>query len=216
MFTLNLSCAVKRTPSFYESHFPIVDIDQKFFLREQTIADAEDFFRYYTDPAVSQHILATVPRDLEEARAEILYCQRLFAQQRGIYWALAQRENNRMVGAVGLYINTQHRRAELCYDLARSFWNQGLMTATLSRVLYYAFVEIGLQRVEAITTGENQASISLLKKLGFLHEGCLKRYRYFNGASHDVELFAITASQAEALHATQFIQMIAAYDTASL
>ncbi len=42
------------------------------------------------------------------------------------------------------------------------------------------------------TIKENAASIAMLKKVGFPHEGSLKNYRYYHGRSHDVEMFAIT------------------------
>ncbi|WP_423062270.1 GNAT family N-acetyltransferase [Candidiatus Paracoxiella cheracis] len=156
------------------------------------IEDTEAFFDYYTDPQVAQYILASNPRNLAEASAEVHYCRNLFKHKRGIYWSLARKEDNRMIGAVGLYINNHHYRAELCYDMARPYWNKGIMTKALQAVLELCFNQIGINRIEAITLNENVASMALLKKLGFVYEGALKNYRYFNGKSHDVEMFALT------------------------
>lgn len=156
------------------------------------IKDTEAFFDYYTDPQVAQYILASNPRNLTEASAEVHYCRNLFKHKRGIYWSLARKEDDRMIGAVGLYINNHHYRAELCYDMARSYWKKGIMTKALQAVLELCFNQIGINRIEAITLNENVASMALLKKLGFVHEGALKNYRYFNGKSHDVEMFALT------------------------
>lgn len=178
--------------SFYTESFPILDIDEDFFLREQMIKDAEAFFEYYTNPLVARHILASNPKNLAEASAEIHYCRNLFKHKQGIYWSLAKKEDDRMIGAIGLYINNQHYRAEICYDMAQSYWNKGIMSKVLYFVLKFCFNQIGINRIEAITLKENMASIKLLKKIGFDYEGTLKNYRYHNGKSHDIEMFAIT------------------------
>ncbi len=177
---------------FYEEKFPILDVNEDFFLREQMIEDTEAFFEYYTDPEVARYILASNPKNLTEASAEIHYCRNLFKYKRGIYWTLARKEDDRMIGAIGLYINNQHYRGEICYDLSRRHWNKGIMSKALNRVIDFCFKQIHMQRIEAVTLKENTASTSLLEKLGFIREGCLKNYRYFNGKSHDIEMFALT------------------------
>lgn len=181
--------------ALYNEKFPILNVDENFILREQLIEDSDAFFAYYTDPMVARYILATNPKTLAEASAEIHYCRSLFTYKRGIYWALARKTDNYMIGAIGLYINNQHQRAEICYDLSREYWNQGIMGKALRQVVAFCFNKINLNRIEAVTLKENVASISVLEKLGFSHEGCLKNYRYHNGGPHDVEMFAITPAQ---------------------
>ena len=178
--------------TLYNEKFPTLPIDENFTLREQMIEDSDAFFAYYTDPMVARYILASNPKNLAEASAEIHYCRSLFTYKRGIYWTLARKTDNYMIGAIGLYINNQHRRAEICYDLSREYWNQGIMSKALQRVVKFCFERIGLTRIEAITLKENIASIAILEKIGFTHEGCLQNYRYHNGRSHDIEMFAIT------------------------
>src|SRR3990167_2189143 len=117
--------------SFYEQQFPLLDVDGNFFLREQSVRDTASFFEYYTDPEVARYILASNPKNLAEAWAEIDYCCSLFKYRRGIYWALARKADDRMIGAIGLYINNDHYRAEVCYDMSRNYWNQGIMTRAL-------------------------------------------------------------------------------------
>lgn len=179
--------------TFYNERFPILEVDEFFLLREQMLKDVEAFFKYYADPEVARYILASNPRNIAEATAEIRYCRDLFKQKRGIYWALVRKADDYMIGAIGLYINSQHYRAEICYDLSRHYWNRGIMTKALRKVIKFCFKKIGVYRIEAITLKENTASIAILKKTGFIWEGSMKKYRYFNGRSHDIEMFAITS-----------------------
>lgn len=183
---------------FYQKPFPIIDIDKKFVLREQVVSDTEAFFEYYTDPEVAKFILATNPKSLMEASAEVQYCQNLFKNRQGIYWTIARKSDNRMIGAIGLYINNNHHRAEICYDLARNYWRRGIMTNALRAVIEYTFKHIGVNRIEALTVPDNVASIAVLEKLGFVREGILKNYRYFQHRSHDVIMLGVTEAMMKA------------------
>lgn len=176
----------------YPSSFPALDVDDQIVLREQTLEDTENFFRYYTDPDVGKYILASKPATLLDASREVQYCRNLFYSKNGMYWALARKSDNAMIGAIGLYINNLHHRAEITYDLSRDYWRKGIMKKAMRIVLQYAFHTMKLSRVEAVTRHDNQASLALLKSLGFAHEGRLKNYRYFDNQSWDIEMFGIT------------------------
>jgi ribosomal-protein-alanine N-acetyltransferase len=178
--------------NIYNEPFPTLEIDQNFVLREQSLEDTETFLQYYSDPDVHRYILATPPTNLSDAADEIHYCRNLFYQKKGIYWTLAHRKDNRMIGAAGLYINYHHERAEISYDLSKEFWRQGIMGKVLKKLLEYSFSHVGLKRLEAVTLNENMPSQSILSKLGFVHEGMLRNYRYFNGRNHDIEMFGLT------------------------
>lgn len=181
--------------NFYQHPFPAIDIDNEIILREQSLEDTEAFFRYYTDPEVGRYILATKPATLLEASKEVQYCRNLFYSKQGIYWTIAKKSDNQMIGAIGLYMNNTHHRGEITYDLSRDYWRKGIMEKTIRAVMNYAFAQMKLQRLEAVVRHDNIASISLLKKLGFEHEGTLKNYRYYNGRAWDIEMFAICAEK---------------------
>ncbi|MBS0350599.1 MAG: GNAT family N-acetyltransferase [Proteobacteria bacterium] len=177
----------------YQKPFPTITINDHYVLREQSDDDTRPFFEYYCqDPEVTRYILATVPTSLEEANAEIHYCRNLFYHKRGFYWTLARRDNNKIIGSVGLYMNNHHHRAEICYDLAKAYWRKGIMEIVLNKVIDFAFEKLAVFRVEALTLKENTASIGILMKLGFAKEGTLRKYRYFKETPRDVELYATT------------------------
>ena len=178
--------------NIYQQPFPTIDLDDQYFLREQTLEDTENFFRYYTDPEVGKYILASKPVTLLEASKEVQYCRNLFYSKQGIYWTIAKKSDNQMVGAIGLYMNNTHHRAEITYDLSRDYWRKGITLKAINTVVKHAFTHMNISRIEAVTRHENIASMTLLKKAGFTHEGTLKSYRYYNGKTWDIEMFAIT------------------------
>jgi ribosomal-protein-alanine N-acetyltransferase len=176
----------------YQQALPVLEIDDQFYLREQAVEDLDAFYEYYTDPQVGRHILAHIPRNKAQAKEEILYCRNLFYYRQGLSWALARKHDDRMIGAICLYAANTHHRMEISYDLHRKYWRKGIMSRAVEKVLAYLFQQGETYRVEALIVSQNTASIEMLKKLGFAHEGCLHNYRYHKQKPVDVEVFAMT------------------------
>ena len=68
----------------------------------------------------------------------------------------------------------------------------GVTTAAVALVVDHCFGPVGLHRLEATVRPENTASLRVLAKLGFRHEGLLRRYLDVDGAWRDHLCFALT------------------------
>ncbi len=176
----------------YMNGFPVLSVNSELCLRQPLESDAETLCAYYQDPEVGQYIMASNPDTLVEAKSELLYNKNLFKTRRGIFWCIATKEKDEMIGTVGLYTNNFHHRAELCYDLSKPYWRQGIMTEALTCALDYCLLTAGFMRIEAVTMTNNEASQAILKKLGFEFDSLMRNYRYYEGNFHDVNMYSIT------------------------
>jgi ribosomal-protein-alanine N-acetyltransferase len=183
--------------SIPQKTFPIIDLGN-FVLREKCDEDAADFFSYYSDPEVNKYILCEIPRELEEARRELNYWRNVFYKNDGIYFAIADKETNKLIGSIGLTsYNAYQGRIEISYDLAHQYWNRGIMTKAIRAVTKYAFKEFyygRINRIEAFVSTANLPSKNLLMKCGFVLEGILRQHRYHRGAYVDVYSFSLLKS----------------------
>lgn len=68
---------------------------------------------------------------------------------------------------------------------------RGYMQEALSKGIWYMFAVEGLHRVEANIMPRNEASIKLIRRLGFHEEGYAKRYLKINGVWEDHLHFAL-------------------------
>jgi ribosomal-protein-alanine N-acetyltransferase len=170
--------------------FPTIDIGD-YILREQKIEDAENFFRYYSDPVVNKYIVSSIPTSIEETIMELKYWINVFDHNDGIYFAIANKNDNKMIGSIGVSgANRNHNRIEASYDLAEEYWGRGIMTRALKAVLKYSFEELKFNRIEAFAIAENVSSNKVLKKCGFLFEGNLRQHRFHNEKYIDIGIYS--------------------------
>lgn len=86
------------------------------------------------------------------------------------------------------------KSAHIAYSIATRHSGKGLMAEGISTILDYAFDVLGLHRIEANITPENQKSINLAKKIGFIHEGQSRDLLLLNNKWMDMERFAILST----------------------
>lgn len=86
-------------------------------------------------------------------------------------FAVVETVGGALVGATGLMIRQEHRRAELGYWIARDRWNKGYATESARRLLAFGFEVLGLHRIEARHFLRNPASGQVMQKLGMQREG---------------------------------------------
>lgn len=88
-------------------------------------------------------------------------------------WAMILKPENRYIGRCGLYPKLSGEEkvfgeAVLAFYLARAWWGRGLATEAGSAFVRFGFDQLALNRIVASVQIENQASIRVLEKLGFI------------------------------------------------
>ena len=157
--------------------------------------------QYFADPKVSCHILSIIPKNKLEAEAELKYWLNLFIKKTGIYWAIARHDNNKIIGTIGLHEwDKYNNRGEISYDLNYEYWGKDIMRKALYQSLQYLFLELRINRIQAVTIKENLNSIKFLQKNHFNFEGVLQKYRFYNGKYYDINIYSILRRNFEQIY----------------
>ena len=108
--------------------FPVLDIGD-YILREWRLDDALDAFAFRSDPDADKFWMHAPP-DVEEMRDWIEGYISRFYRQTGLYWAIADKEDDSVIGMCH-FVNWDHNhcRVGVGFFLAKSHWNQGIMTS---------------------------------------------------------------------------------------
>jgi RimJ/RimL family protein N-acetyltransferase len=103
-------------------------------------------------------------------------------------------------------IDTHHcdrRAGSFMYGIAvrREHQRHGYASEAILMVLRYFFDELRYQKVTVGIHSNNAASIALHERLGYQHEGRLRRTVYVHGEYHDELYYGLTTEEYHAQHA---------------
>jgi len=122
------------------------------------------------------------------------YCSGLSSFNRSfVNFQLIDKKTDKIIGGCGFHTwQINHNRAELGYGLLyENYKRKGLMTEALKAILSYGFNEMNLNRVEALTSEDNIASIAVLKHFDFKFEGILREHYNANGNMEDSFMYSL-------------------------
>jgi len=80
---------------------------------------------------------------------------------------------------------------QIFYILDEEYWGRGYATDAVRTLANFGFQRLGLHRITAAIGPDNAASVSVVKRAGFTHEGRLRDHVFTNGAWRDSLLFSM-------------------------
>lgn len=159
-----------RTPRVFTT-FPTLNTD-RLVLRNVVATDAADIFAFRGDPEVQKYNEGSRMTDIAEARSHIEEIAAWYAARQAITWGVTLRGEDRVLGLFALYFwERRYDAGSLGYDLVRTHWRQGIATEACRAILKFGFETMHLHRVNVDTRMDNAASLRLMARLGFRHEG---------------------------------------------
>jgi len=133
--------------------------------------------------------------DLERYK---LYMERL-KSGRALGFFIADKESDALAGAINIndIVLGGFRTGSLGYYIGSAWAGRGMMTEALGLALDQAFGPYRLNRLEANVQPENEASLALVRRLGFRCEGFSPKFLKIDGEWRDHERWAILADEWE-------------------
>ena len=109
------------------------------------------------------------------------------------YFLICLVDNDAIIGTLNFsqIFRKLFQNAYLGYQLFAGHTGRGYMTEAVAIGLRFVFLDLRLHRIEASVQPANKASIAVLRRSGFVNEGCAKRYLKINGRWRDHERWAI-------------------------
>lgn len=138
---------------------PIITGD-KISLREILPEDIEDLIEISFYDAIQ----ATTFQEANEMQDKI---NKDYLEGNSIHWGIADNSTNKIIGTCGYYRGLNHGTGELGCVLLPQYRGQGFMTSAMLLAIDFGISTIGLKRVWAITTIQNEKAIKLLENLNF-------------------------------------------------
>lgn len=158
--------------------------------------DAAMLYAYRTHPAVSRY-QGWAPASLDEA-ARFIRDQRSIAFDTPGTWfqfAIRLRESGLLAGDLGVRFPEDARQVEIGFTLAPEHQHRGYAREAVAAVLDHLFEVFGKHRVFASVDPRNEASLALLRRLGFRQEAHFRESIWFKGEWADDLVFGLLKSE---------------------
>ncbi len=146
----------------------------RLILRRWDESDADDLFKYASDPDVGPHAGWPPHKNTEESLKVI---QDLFSNN--CTWAIELKETKEVIGCIGYYlfgisnIDIRENDAEIGYWIGKPHWNKGLCTEALQAMIHYCKEKKNFDVLWADFFVNNPASGRVMVKCGFEDTGMM-------------------------------------------
>lgn len=163
---------------------------ERLVLRRFTIEDERDLLALVVHPSFSSVVPEMAPTEAGVRR----YIERqleyqAFEPERVFDLAIERKADHRVIGLLTLV--RRERTGAAGWALGVDYRRQGYAVEAASALLDYAFGPLGLERVEAETAVQNEASWRLMERLGMGREACLRAGTIADGRPADSYRYAI-------------------------
>ncbi|MDO9037689.1 MAG: GNAT family N-acetyltransferase [Lutibacter sp.] len=141
-------------------NFPIIS-DQKIRLRQIIESDLNDLLEIsFYDTKQAKNVEQAI-----EMQAKI---DKDYDEGNSIHWGIEAISTNKIVGTCGYYRGLNKGEGELGCVLLPQFRGQGFMTNAMQLAIDFGLKNIGLNRIWAVTSKQNNKAIKLLERLNFI------------------------------------------------
>ena len=141
---------------------------ERLSLRQFTVDDAQFILTLLNEPSFLRYIGDKQVRNLEDAEAYILNGPVASYERNGFgLYAVELKESYTRMGMCGFLKREELPDPDIGFAFLPEFWNKGFGFEAAGAVLQDARERLRLQRILAITSLDNEASIKLLQRLGF-------------------------------------------------
>ena len=142
----------------------------RLILRTWELKDLDDFFEYASVEGVGEK----AGWEHHKSKDKSLEILKMFIEEKKVF-AIVLKENQKVIGSIGIEELSEELDKdldnlvgrELGYVLNKDYWNKGIMTEAVSKVVDYCFNTLKLNFLMASYFNHNIASKKVLENLNF-------------------------------------------------
>ncbi|EOS30059.1 hypothetical protein C807_02454 [Lachnospiraceae bacterium 28-4] len=139
-------------------------------VRETTVEDVQEFYRIYAEPSITYYMENLFPDPADEREYIRNYIREIYGFYGYGLWTVLRKENDEVIGRAGLNWRQGFDAPELGFVIGVPYQGKGYAYEVCKAIIEYGERELGFQEIQALVRKENEASVCLCRKLGFIWE----------------------------------------------
>ncbi len=167
--------------------FPVLKTE-RLILNRPIENDLEDLLLHMnSNKDISENTL-TIPYPYTKESADFWFkiIEEGFQQRNAFIFAVRQKEIEKLMGAVGIHLDSSNHKAEVGYWIGKDFRGEGYISEALKKIINFGFEELKLNKIYASHFLHNPASGKVLINCGMQWEGTQKQHIFKNGQFLDL------------------------------
>lgn len=175
--------------------FPTLETD-RLVLRALRDDDLDQLILMLNNENVSKQVLSIAyPFTMKHAQERLQSILEGYTKREMFVFSIALRENDLVIGQIGLHPHVKHNHAEIGYVLGEPYWGKGFMTEAIHKVLEYGLKDRKFHKIIATHYIDNPASGRCMAKAGMNLEGELFEHYKTSEGYKSVRQYGITITQ---------------------
>jgi len=163
---------------------------ERLIIRNMSKKDIDFIFQHFSQDDTNRYSSDDNLHTIEEA---IEFYEKFIAPKPTRFRVgIVLKATNKLIGTIGYHHwSKKDFRAEIAFDLSKTYWGKGIMTEALQPLIQFGFNDMKLNRIETTAFSKNKRSIKTIERNGFKKEGILRQRFYFKGQFHDLVVFSL-------------------------
>lgn len=175
------------------TNFPTLETE-RLILNRPTENDLGDLILHLNSDNVFSENTLNIPFPYQNENAEFWIHELVnkgFEEKKNFTFAIREKENPKLIGAIGIHLDKLHLKAEIGYWIGKDFWNKGFVTEAVREIIRFGFQDLGLNKIYATHFPHNPASGKIMQNCGMKLEATLKQEYFKNGKPLDVLKYSV-------------------------
>lgn len=174
---------------------PVLETE-RLILRKLTAADIDDIFEYASQHDTTIYLPWETHKSKDDSFEFLKMTDEKFISTDNINWGVELKSEKKIIGSIEIRKwNDINRCGDIGYALSPLYWNRGIMTEALKRIIRFAFDELYLNRVEAHCDGNNTGSYRVMEKAGMKYEGTHRQKVFVKGKFVNMKFYSMLKSE---------------------
>lgn len=175
----------------FNNPFPVLETE-RLILRRVRNSDRQEMFEIRSNRETMQYIPRPLANTVEDAEKVIDMINGFVERNERINWAITEKGVDKMMGVIGyVRMNEDAHRSEVGYVMHHAYLRKGFAAEALEAVIKYGFEVMNLHSIEAIIRPDNNASINLVERFGFVREALFKDYVFHQKQYFDEAVYSL-------------------------
>jgi [ribosomal protein S5]-alanine N-acetyltransferase len=176
-------------------------ITNKLTLRKIRPSDISSLLKYCNNKNISDQIInIPYPYLEDDAIFRMNFVLQGFKNKERYVFAISLKDNEELIGEIGLHLDANNNSAQFGYWIAEPFWDKGIATEATSAILKFGFEKLNLNKIYATHYPDNLASGKVMINNKMIKEAELKEHYKINETYRNVIQYRLTKKEYEELH----------------